>query len=284
MKEILKRGSFQFPFQNYNHTYNSNQFIVSAHWHDEVEILYVTKGTIDLLIDETIYTVNAGDIYFINSGVMHQMTAGSDGVKFIAYIFPLEYLSFDVEDYTQQQIITPLINKELLFPTKLMHLTAYTPIKNHIIDLAMTDTTRNTGYQLTTKVALYSIINILYIEKLFINSKKSYSLSTNKKIVSYLNQHYIDSITLEDISNHVSVSTNYFCRYFKQQFGKTLIEYINFLRIEKACILLESEDLPIVDIAMDVGFNNISYFNRQFKSIMNTTPKLYRSQKKEAQT
>ncbi len=281
MKEILRRGSLQFPFENYKFICKANEFIVCAHWHDEIEIIYILKGSLDLLVDEHMLTLFAGDVYFINSGTMHHMTSSNSGVEYVAYVFPLEYLSFDIEDYSQQQILTPLITKKLLFPNKVNDNFILDKIKKSIMNLVHIDTNRAIGYQLATKIELYTLINILYTEKLFIESTSKSSLTTNKKLMSYLNQYYTEQITLDDISKHINMSPNYFCRYFKSQFGKTFIEYLNYLRIEKACILLATETMPIVDIALEIGYNSISYFNRQFKIIVGTTPKIYRQTKKK---
>ena len=66
------------------------------------------------------------------------------------------------------------------------------------------------------------------------------------------------------------------CRYFKNKTNKTIFEYLNEIRIEHACKLLMYSNLAISQIAYDVGFNNLSHFNKQFKVITKQTPTMYR--------
>jgi AraC-like DNA-binding protein len=69
---------------------------------------------------------------------------------------------------------------------------------------------------------------------------------------------------------------SYFSRAFKHKAGMPLFEYVNHLRIRKACILLKRSALSIIEIAFSVGYNNISFFNRYFRKIMKMSPREYR--------
>ena len=75
------------------------------------------------------------------------------------------------------------------------------------------------------------------------------------------------------------MSPTYFCKYFHQEMGKTPFAFLNEYRIKKAAILLDDSSLYVSDIAINCGFDNISYFIRKFKEYQGITPKKYRSRK-----
>jgi AraC-like DNA-binding protein len=72
------------------------------------------------------------------------------------------------------------------------------------------------------------------------------------------------------------MSTTAFCRYFKTHTRKTYIEFLNEIRINNACMMLQKEDAAVTEVCYQVGFNNLSNFNRAFKKIMKQTPMEYR--------
>lgn len=73
------------------------------------------------------------------------------------------------------------------------------------------------------------------------------------------------------------MSPNYFCRYFKQEIGKTPISFVNEYRIEKACEMLSESKVLVSDIALSAGFDNFSYFIRKFREYKGVAPNKYRS-------
>ena len=68
------------------------------------------------------------------------------------------------------------------------------------------------------------------------------------------------------------LNPSYFSRAFKREIGVSVFELINSVRIQKACVMLKRTDMPIIEVAYAVGYNNISFFNRYFRKIMNASP------------
>ena len=110
----------------------------------------------------------------------------------------------------------------------------------------------------------------------FQNMNKEQSITKIIDTIKHISVNYQDKLTLSEIANRFSMSTTAFCNYFKRKTGKTLICYINEIRISQACRLLISSEKNITEIAFECGFNNISNFNRIFKSITGKTPREYR--------
>lgn len=268
MHEIRPRGTLYFPFQHYDMLNSSGTLFVTAHWHDEIEILYIEKGTLHLNLNSRMYVLKEGTICFLNSLYIHSMFPEDTATHYYAYVFPMEYLSFEKQDYLQRTLITLLIQHNLLFPFTINPETShYQALRENILNLIELDIKRDLGYQLHCKSALLNIIAILYANDLFEMPTLIPISEKYKKIITYIENHYNQPITLEDIAEFCNVSPKYFCRYFKNNFGKTFIDYLNHLRIEKACIQLAETSNSITKIALDNGFHNVSYFNKCFKSI-----------------
>lgn len=98
-----------------------------------------------------------------------------------------------------------------------------------------------------------------------------------KKAVDYINKNYHKSITLDDISKDLNINKCYFCSLFRSETGKTYSQYLNELRIEKSKKLIATKNLPLLHIALFVGFNNQNYFSMIFKKLTNMTPLEFRN-------
>ena len=91
-------------------------------------------------------------------------------------------------------------------------------------------------------------------------------------ILSYIDEHYAEKIRLEDLVEVVHINKYYICKIFQQCTGKTLLNYVNIVRVQKAVEKLISTNDPVTDIAFSVGFQDINYFSRIFKRVMNVSP------------
>ena len=97
--------------------------------------------------------------------------------------------------------------------------------------------------------------------------------------LNYIDEHYDEQITLEDLSRVINLNPSYFCRLFKKATNSTFIEYLNFVRICKSEKKLSSSKESIAEISLNLGFSSVSYFNKVFKSIKGCTPTEYKKSK-----
>jgi AraC-like DNA-binding protein len=102
-----------------------------------------------------------------------------------------------------------------------------------------------------------------------------------ESIYRYVDQNIGDEIHLETAAEKVNLSVPAFCRYFKKLTGKTFSHFVNEVRIAQAASLLKEEHLSISDVCFACGFNNLSYFNKQFREITGLNPKAYRASNKK---
>lgn len=97
-----------------------------------------------------------------------------------------------------------------------------------------------------------------------------------QRVCSYINAHLTDDIDRDRVAAEAHLSPGAFSRFFKLRTGKTLPEYVNALRIGRACELLAEDRWKVTDIAMECGFRNLANFNRHFRTLTKLSPREYR--------
>ena len=257
-------------------------YLIPHHWHDEWEFIYVEEG--ELLIHTNGYEHHAkkGEVYFINSQDIHQISSLTTISSHHAIVFDPKIIRFEWHDPCQQKYINPLIAGKIKY---LFHVNDHSTAKASIIrdfkDAVTAYHGLNDSWPITVKSSLLKIIATLINHDLLLHpvtppKQDNEKAMTAKTAMTYIHENYTEKLTLDQLANSVNLSPQYFCKFFKSTFGKTAVEYINEYRIEKACQLLKQTDDKIIDIAFSVGFDNFSYFIRKFKSLKNMTPSTYR--------
>ncbi len=97
-----------------------------------------------------------------------------------------------------------------------------------------------------------------------------------EKAIKYIKDHFKEKLTLKKVASVVYMNPKYFSQVFKKEIGVSFSEYVNTLKIQHACRLLETTDFPAYRISMECGFSDPSYFSRVFSNQMNMTPQTYR--------
>lgn len=296
LKELSLHGTKSFPCAIYQTRSLGKGPLVKHHWHDEVEILYFFGGDFRLEINMEQFFVHSEALYFINPGELHSIfteTAGSPGED--AIVFSLKALSFDSYDAAQMQLIQPIQNGKLLFPRCILpgH-PGFAPIRDafsetmhsfgHPLDDdtpliygAVTDDLTN---QLFIKSYLLRILAVLSHYRLFTPTEKNLDkrVESLKTVLTYVRDNYKEKIYIQDLANQVHMNEQYFCRFFKKSIGRSPMEYINEYRIKQAKRLLEETDLPVMEVCLECGYNNLGNFLRTFRKYTDTTPLKYRNQ------
>lgn len=283
LQESKQRGSFLFPFELYHTEDATGSFYVSSHWHPDIEIIDLQKGRICLTIDGVSQSVDAGTVIFINREEIHGLYAETRGICYDASVFPVEFLSFSSMDYCQQQYLLPLIQKKLVFPRFLTpEHPCYDEIKVQLSRLASLQEHLPAGYQIAVKAALFQILSCLVQSDSLESSGHRNTpldekrLETMRGILSYIEEHLSGKLTLSHMAEQFYMTPGSFCRYFKKHLGVSFTNYVNDVRLEKACHMLTTTNLPVMEIGFLCGFENFSYFIRLFKQKLGQTPLGYR--------
>ena len=254
--------------------YHTASRISGAHYHDEIELLVVYSGNIDVTVNGRIYSASEGQTVYIASGVPHS-TSTRVGVLY-------GLLQFKDGDFVDRQA-----GKIIKYSRKL-HLLSEAPVKILSNGLLAEEFDRviheqaekDRAYETMIRSSIYRIIALLNREGALSFNEDVYLSSTGQKILpalAYINENYKDDISLQDVSARLGFNESYFCRIFKQATGATFTEYLNFVRVCKAEKLLTAGSLSILDISSEVGFASVSYFNRIFKKYRSCSPGYYRA-------
>ncbi len=292
-KEIRTHGTQSFPCAAYRTHSSGRGTLVKHHWHEEVEILYFSGGKFRLEINMESFPAHLECFYFINPGELHGIiTETADSHWEDAVVFSPGILSFDSYDEAQIHLVKPIQNGKLLFPRCITpEHPAFAPLKKAFLDVmhsfgqmaedSASDSTLVTDdltSQLYIKSSLLYILATLSAHKLFAPAEKNFDkrVESVKTALTYIRNHYRDRIYIADLAGQVNLNEQYFCRLFKKAVGCSPIAYINEYRIKQARRLLEETNLPVTEICLECGYNNLGNFLREFRRHTETTPLQYR--------
>jgi len=259
----------------------SLESIVQAHphLHDEVEILYFKAGTARQQVNDKIFDVKEGDIVIINRNQFHSTYSNSGSFCEVLV------LQFDFESF--------LSNPEKALETDLKSVfendkAFQNPIDSKsnfgfqllqsIFKIFEEQKSKDKSYQTMTKSHLLQLAaNILRNDVVDTVPKGTYLVNMNvlKNTFTLIDEAYSRQITLKEASAASNMSIPHFCRIFKKTTGMTLIEYVNFHRLNLAISLLQSSKTQI-EIAYECGFGSVSSFIRSFRKFHNCTPSEYK--------
>ena len=283
LKENVNHGDFILPFTIYQGQIDDEHPLIPIHWHDEIEITYIEKGASELNIDLTQYKAEEGSIYIIRPLVLHSIKKlPSSTMNWHTMVFNLNMLNSALTDGCLIKYLAPILNNQHQLPLSITPDTpGYSEILETLNKIFICYSKKAPAYELELKSLLFHLFALLYSNDLVIKNKATKKLSedvTNKIkfILNYIKESYNEPLSIIELAENCGFSEYHFMKFFKKYIGMTCVEYINTYRLDEAAILLASTDKSVMDIALEVGFNNVSYFNKLFKIKYKLTPKEYR--------
>jgi len=255
-------------------------FYDKFHQHEEIQVSFIAEGEGTLIVGDTINYYKKGDVLALGSNLPHvfksdttlEATSRMITLFFTKTAFGASF--FELEELRDLR----------LFFKKIPHGFKVVSASNKLENLFL---------QLKNNSKLQRFISCLEILKVLSKSKhqplssfiydKKYTDSEGKRmrdVMDYTMQNYQHLISLNDIAKVSAMTKNAFCKYFKKRTNKSYFKFLNELRIENASKLLQSDEgYSIAEIADKSGFNNISNFNRQFKTVKQMSPSEYKLRK-----
>ncbi|MUT67583.1 AraC family transcriptional regulator [Paenibacillus sp. NEAU-GSW1] len=292
LREDRLHGNVQFPLAAYWMDYAPGEVNVDCHWHDEAEFLYVLEGQLLFQNDTEYVKVQKGEAVFIDGGDIHAAYS-LDGApcSFCAVVFDPRWLDSAGYDAVQNRFIRPFQEKKKTFPR---HIRPDTPWEKRLLShlsnlLGSFDEESNSALNNEAAVKGYFFLMLNEIEPEGRSCNRSLSGSEDqlraerverlKKTILYIQQNYANPIRINELANQIPMSEGQFFRFFKRMTRQTPVEYLNAYRVSRATELLQHTERKISDVALEVGFDHISYFIKVFRKTMNCTPSEYRKQK-----
>ncbi len=253
------------------------------HYHPEIEIVFMKKSTGQKYIGSSISGFEPGDLVMIGSYLPHFYKNDE------AYLNPKSNLkaSSIVIHFEEGFLGADFFKKPECLEIKNMLDRSRRGIQFHKsfadeVSKDFNELTSKSGIErllafldLLNKMGRTKAYDYLTSEPMYLNNQVD--SDRIKKVFEYVIQNFQKEIKLEDIASLASMSQSAFSRYFKKRTRKTFSTFLTEIRIEHACKLLQQDKLNVSEISYESGFNNLSNFNRQFKSIKKTTPLTYRS-------
>lgn len=284
LKEKVTHGDFYLPFSTYEGVDKGLTCYIPIHWHEELEIAYISKGITEINIDLNNYVAKTGDICFIKPLSLHAFKNPNidHTICWHSMVFNSSMIQSALTDGCLIKYIAPLLNNENELPLILNNTSpGYNEILETILNLFNCYKDKYDGYELEIKSLLFHLFSLLYKYNLVKKSpKKNISCDATYKIkntLNYISENYYNPITINELAEICGFSEYHFMKFFKKHTGMTCIEYINNYRLEEASKLLTHSNKSIMDISFEVGFNSVSYFNKLFKKTYNLTPKDFRN-------
>lgn len=281
-KELKQHGNEQFPFLvSYQKLseYESGSFM--WHWHPEIEITYVQKGTMCYKVNHMVYHLKEGDIVFNNSGALHSGTM--ENQKDCAYI-PVTFDSRLIYGFFQSTVnskyVDPVIQDSML-PAICIDQSEpwHKPFREYLLRIIDLDEKKPDFYELDITICLQSMWRLL-LEHITYEPQASRENSLEydriKKILSYIEENYQNKITLNDIAGHIHLCESECTRLFKRHMNTTLFAFLQEYRIERSLEFLK-DDQPVSAVADKAGFSDPNYYSKVFAKIKGCSPREYRN-------
>ena len=242
------------------HLEKKTSHLYYTHWHENIELLFVTEGILRVYLDGTEVLVPAGDVAVVNSGVLHAMTAHTPATKYFCLIIDSDFCKKH-GFFIEEKKLCEVTNAESVAENILRIDEAYFSRPPYYEEDILSDVTKILVFlfRFHTKNDLYSGTH-----------KKS--IEVVKSGINYIKKHFREHLTIDEIAAHTGYSKFYFCHCFKELTGSTLGAYINKYRSDYAYTLLTHTDMSIGSIAAECGFEDVSYFTKVFKKNVGVLP------------
>ncbi|MBQ7796954.1 MAG: helix-turn-helix transcriptional regulator [Lachnospiraceae bacterium] len=286
--EKKKHGTMKFPAAYYYVAPGHPQYNMPFHWHTEWELIRVKEDLLILHIDEEEIEAEEGDILMIRDSMFHggALTEGT----YECLVFDFYGLFHDIASV--KEYVRPFYRLNLLPQVhyKCSEYPEICKIAAEIMDANYNyfeKMNNDTGFmedgwrELATVGGLSRLFGLILHHGLCKENKmesvrSTHRISRIKNVLEYVEKHYQTPVTLGELAEVAGMNPQYFCRAFKEITMQSPMDYVIFYRLEQAVKLLSATDLSVMEVAMECGFNDCSYFIRVFKKQKGMTPNQYR--------
>lgn len=257
--------------------FEGKEFIASWHFHPQYELTYILGSSGIRYVGDNMANFEYGDLVLVGSNLPHcWKTVGEqkEEVRCIIIQWDEELLVtwLDKEEFQHIKQLIQLASRgihfhkeyALLVENKMLQLIDLPPFERLLSFL-----------QILQELASSGAYSFLAGEGFTTNLTIKESERVNL-IYNYVKEYYNQQITLEDVAQKIAMNKDSFCRFFKKTFRKSFFEFVNEYKVSMATKMLINTDLTASEIGFKVGYNNLSFFNRQFNKFIKMSPSKYR--------
>ncbi len=259
-----------FPFMTF--ATDARQMVM--HQHDCLEINSILSGSGTYWIEEKQYEILPGDIFIINNRERHM--AVHDGSLL------MQVLIFDPAVVAQGFSGWGFLEPFYRFSNRIRE----EGLNRDLERIAKEAKEKEEGWQL-----MVSALLLVFLAQLVRRHEQYEEAGKDvhgcfqriRPVLDYMREHLSEPLTLAELAREAALHPHYLCACFKEAMGLSIWEYWKQLRIHRACLLLSSTDKPVTQIAIECGFNGLSYFHRVFREVQGVSPRQYRENLKIVQ-
>ncbi len=253
------------------------------HNHSFDELVIILKGTAIHVFDEQEFPVKSGDVFVVARNRMHQYQS-MHGLALANILFDAKALMMEQWDiralpgFHALFSLEPAFRSQHNFQSRLQLSERQLNRVNEIIhDLTRETETRNPGYRVMAKGFFMQLA--VHLSRCYSDepTEESIDLLRLGDAIAHIETHYAEKISLNELAEKSHLSKRHFLRIFHECIGRSPIDHLMHVRIQKAADLLRHTDRTITDIAFDCGFSDGNYFTRCFRKTTNETPRQYRT-------
>ncbi len=282
-KEIKKHGNYEFPVHvslEKIQAYEQNSF--PWHWHPEIEFTWVMSGQIEYFVNNEKNLLSQGEGLFCNSNALHSgyMVEQKD-CNYLSVTFHPRFIYGYENSLLQTKYVDFITANESWHSLKLQKdVEWHQNVIGQLQKIYRMSQNPPADYELQVHLILASIWQNLYryYSSLPVSQQQPQKhLARLKEILSYIQSHYTQELTLDEISEHVNICKSECCRFFKKYMKMTIFDYILFLRVQNSLALLR-EGESVTKTSVMTGFSTPAYYGQIFKRYMGCSPSRYRKE------
>lgn len=282
-KEVKQHGDYKFPVNISPEAIQSyEQHAFMWHWHPEIELTWFVSGQMEYIINDQNYLVHAGQGMFCNSNALHAgYMINEQDCDYISITFHPRFIYGYENSILQTKYVDFITSNDFWSSLVLKPEISW---QNEIIEnikeiykLSQINPT-SPDFELRVHIIICEIWHRLYQYYVQLSQdtpQPQKHLQRLRDILSYIQAHASEDVSLEDIASHAGLCKSECCRFFKKYMKMTIFDYLLSTRIQNSLpLLLEGEN--ITTIASLVGFSSPAYYGQIFKRYMGISPSQYR--------
>ncbi len=281
--------SISSPHEGFLYITEADNFPVRPHWHYFMELLFIVEGTVIVNVNNETYRMSKGDFILFHSRDIHSIDAPAE-------LFPKLYvLKFDINRITSNSTYAPrfrtifhnakgISSAPVYLPAKII---CDTEIESFVGDYVNEFQRKDYGYDVVCNSLLSALLTTVLriwqkngfdVEKATGGKEPSETIYT---ITGYIDAHSSEHLTVEEIAKVCNMSYSYFAKSFREYYGQTCKEFIEFIRVCKAEDFLLFTDYDLTYISQETGFSDCSHLIKTFRKLRGITPKQYQLHQKK---
>ena len=264
------------------HITDLRDWIVPWHWHEELELNYVTEGAMKVTTVNASYLIHAGEAFFINTNVLETKEKAGDYPHIIEYahLFHPTLLSGNFRSIYETKYLNPVLKNRQI---EVVVITPATENGRKIIrklkETAALQEKENVEFETRN---LLSEAWLLLMDEIRDNYEKKPVMQVRgqdriRYLLTFIHQHYAEKISLKEIADSAGIGERECLRCFRKNLGRSPFDYLLEYRLDKSREALLETAKTVTEIALESGFSDSAYFGKTFRKYYRMTPGQFRS-------